>query len=120
MFLFRLDENYIVFRGNEHESASAHLTGTLVFCITEPLTIKHVRLTLSGISRIRYARSFLCPPKSPFRGVAPQQESRTLKHPALIPFGDRELMIDLYLQLEYGLNGCGGIQQQGQEGGEFL
>jgi hypothetical protein len=52
--------------------------------------------------------------------VAPQQESRTLKHPALIPFGDRELMIDLCLQLEYGLNGCGGIQQQGQEGGEFL
>jgi hypothetical protein len=56
-FLLRLDENYIVFRGNEHESASAHLTGTLVFCVTEPLTIKHVRLTLSGISRIRYAHS---------------------------------------------------------------
>ena len=52
---FRLDENYIVFRGNEHESASAHLTGTLVFCVTEPLTIKHVKLTLSGISRVRCA-----------------------------------------------------------------
>jgi hypothetical protein len=66
VFLLRLDENYIVFRGNEHESASAHLTGTLVFCITEPLTIKHVRLTLSGISRIRYARSFFCPAKIAF------------------------------------------------------
>src|SRR5271156_5089842 len=55
-FLLRLDENYIVFRGNEHESASAHLTGTLVFCVTEPLAIKHVRLTLSGLSRISYVR----------------------------------------------------------------
>ena len=48
----RLDDDYIVFRGNEQEASSAHLRGTLVLCLSEPLTIKHVRLTLSGISRI--------------------------------------------------------------------
>src|SRR5277367_97119 len=82
-FLLRLDENYIVFRGNEHESASAHLTGTLVFCVTEPLTIKHVRLTLSGISRIRYARSFFLSANIAFWPAARQHDSRTLNIPSL-------------------------------------
>jgi hypothetical protein len=42
-------------------------------------------------------------------GSCPSAKSRT-KHPALVPFGDRELTVDLYLQLEYRLNGCRGIQ----------
>lgn len=49
-----LNDEYIVFRGNEHESASAHLKGTLVLCLSEPLAIKHIRLQLTGMSRVWY------------------------------------------------------------------
>ena len=47
-----LDSPYLVFRGSETEAASAHLKGTLVLSLTEPLTIKHLKLTLNGISRV--------------------------------------------------------------------
>jgi hypothetical protein len=50
----RLNEDYIVFRGGEHEAASAHLRGTLILCLSEPLTIKHLRLELTGMSRVWY------------------------------------------------------------------
>jgi hypothetical protein len=49
-----LNDEYIVFRGGEHEAASAHLKGTLVLCLSEPLTIKHIRLQLTGMSRVWY------------------------------------------------------------------
>ncbi|KAL1990050.1 hypothetical protein VTN49DRAFT_6631 [Thermomyces lanuginosus] len=51
-FDIRLDDRYVVFRGNEHEAASALLRGTVVLCLVEPLTIKHIRLRLTGMSRI--------------------------------------------------------------------
>lgn len=51
-FDIRLNDDYIVFRGNEHEAASAHLKGTLVLCLSEPLAIKHIRLQLTGMSRV--------------------------------------------------------------------
>uniref|UniRef100_A0A093VT96 Carbon catabolite repressor D n=1 Tax=Talaromyces marneffei PM1 TaxID=1077442 RepID=A0A093VT96_TALMA len=51
-FDIRLDDQYVVFRGSEHEAASAHLRGTLVLCLSEPLTIKHIKLSLTGMSRI--------------------------------------------------------------------
>jgi arrestin-related trafficking adapter 4/5/7 len=50
--LFRLDDEYIVFRGNEEEAASAHLRGKLVLCLTEPLAVKYIRLTLTGVSKV--------------------------------------------------------------------
>ncbi|KKY17494.1 putative carbon catabolite repression protein [Phaeomoniella chlamydospora] len=51
-FDIRLDSPYVVFRGGESEAASAHLKGSVVCCVTEPLTVKHFRLTLNGISRV--------------------------------------------------------------------
>ncbi|KAJ5669594.1 HECT-type ubiquitin ligase-interacting protein creD [Penicillium macrosclerotiorum] len=51
-FDIRLNDDYIVFRGDEHGAASAHLKGTLVLCLSEPLTIKHIRLQLTGMSRV--------------------------------------------------------------------
>lgn len=48
-FDIRLNNDYVVFRGNEDEAASAQLSGSLVLCLTEPMTIQHVDLTLSGI-----------------------------------------------------------------------
>nr|A1CTF4.2 RecName: Full=Probable HECT-type ubiquitin ligase-interacting protein creD; AltName: Full=Carbon catabolite repressor D [Aspergillus clavatus NRRL 1] len=51
-FDIRLDEGYIVFRGGEQEAASAQLSGKLLLCLSEPLAAKHVRLNLTGISRV--------------------------------------------------------------------
>ncbi|KAL2862662.1 arrestin family protein [Aspergillus lucknowensis] len=51
-FDIRLDEDYIVFRGGEQEAASAHLSGKLILCVSEPISIKHLRLHLTGISRV--------------------------------------------------------------------
>ncbi|KAL4892786.1 hypothetical protein BDV59DRAFT_208186 [Aspergillus ambiguus] len=51
-FDIRLDEDYIVFRGGEQEAASAHLSGKLILCLSEPLSMKHIRLHLTGISRV--------------------------------------------------------------------
>ncbi|KAI1942063.1 hypothetical protein LOZ66_001544 [Ophidiomyces ophidiicola] len=51
-FDIRLDDDYIVFRGSPEEAASAHLKGTLVLCLSEPFTIKHLKLRLVGVSRI--------------------------------------------------------------------
>lgn len=48
----RLEDEYIVFRGNDYEAASAHLGGTLVLCLSEPLTIKNIKLHLTGMSRV--------------------------------------------------------------------
>lgn len=55
MTLHSLDDNYIVFRGQEQEASSAHLRGKLILCIGEPITMKHVKLTLTGMSRLSYA-----------------------------------------------------------------
>ncbi|KAL4942994.1 HECT-type ubiquitin ligase-interacting protein cred [Aspergillus oleicola] len=51
-FDIRLDEDYIVFRGGEQEAASAHLSGKLILCVSEPISHKHIRLHLTGISRV--------------------------------------------------------------------
>lgn len=48
-FDIRLDNDYIVFRGSEDEAASAQLSGSVVLCLTEAITISHIDLTLSGI-----------------------------------------------------------------------
>lgn len=54
LFEIRLDNEYIVFRGNEDEAGSARLAGQLVLVLSEPLTITHINLTLSGIVHMAY------------------------------------------------------------------
>ena len=55
-FDIRLDNDYIVFRGSEDEAACAQLAGSVVLCLTEPLNISHVQLTLSGIVHMSYVQ----------------------------------------------------------------
>ncbi|EAW06591.1 arrestin family protein [Aspergillus clavatus NRRL 1] len=43
---------YFDIRGGEQEAASAQLSGKLLLCLSEPLAAKHVRLNLTGISRV--------------------------------------------------------------------
>jgi hypothetical protein len=60
-----LTDEYIVFRGGDDEAASAHLKGTLVLCLSEPLTIKHIRLQLTGMSRVWYVNPSAARRKTP-------------------------------------------------------
>jgi hypothetical protein len=53
-FDIRLDNDYIIFRGGEHEAASAQIAGSVVLCLTEPLAIKHIKFTLTGITRMSW------------------------------------------------------------------
>lgn len=48
-FDVRLNNDYVVFRGNEDEAASAELSGSVVLCVTDPMNITSIALTLSGI-----------------------------------------------------------------------
>ncbi|RMZ86352.1 hypothetical protein DV736_g6422, partial [Chaetothyriales sp. CBS 134916] len=56
-FDIRLDNDYIVFRGSEDEAACAQLAGSLVLCLTEPLNVSHIQLTLSGIVHMSWSSS---------------------------------------------------------------
>lgn len=53
-FDIRLDNDYIIFRGGEHEAASARIAGSVVLCLTEPLAIKYFRFSLTGITRMSW------------------------------------------------------------------
>ncbi|KAK3381400.1 hypothetical protein B0H63DRAFT_524125 [Podospora didyma] len=48
LFEIRLENDFIVFRGNEHESSGQLLKGTVVLCLPAPLKIEDVHLRLTG------------------------------------------------------------------------
>jgi hypothetical protein len=48
LFEIRLDNDFIVFRGNEHEAAGQLLKGTVVLCLTSPLKVENIHLKLTG------------------------------------------------------------------------
>lgn len=49
LFEIRPESDYVVFRGAEDEAGSARIAGEVALCLTEPMTITSVNLTLSGI-----------------------------------------------------------------------
>ncbi|KAK9779990.1 putative Arrestin C-terminal-like domain-containing protein [Seiridium cardinale] len=54
LFEIRLENDFIVFRGNEHEAAGQLLKGNLVLCLKEPLRVEDVHLRLQGNCRIAW------------------------------------------------------------------
>ena len=44
----RLDRDFIVFHGTEHESSGQLLKGTVVLCLPAPLKVEDVHLRLTG------------------------------------------------------------------------
>ncbi|KAL1859515.1 hypothetical protein VTK73DRAFT_7578 [Phialemonium thermophilum] len=61
LFEIRLDNDFIVFRGNEHESAGQLLKGTVVLCLPAPLKIDNVHLRLTGTLRLAWTDSRATP-----------------------------------------------------------
>jgi len=53
----RLDDEFIVFRGEEHEASGQLLKGVLVLCLKEPLKVEDVHLRLTGQCRISFLDS---------------------------------------------------------------
>ncbi|KAL4930311.1 arrestin family protein [Aspergillus undulatus] len=48
----QLDKDYIVFEGSAQEALAVYLSGHLILRVNEPLTVKHIRLHLSGLRRV--------------------------------------------------------------------
>jgi len=48
LFEIRLENDFLVFRGNEHESSGQLLKGTVVLCLPSPLKVEDVHLRLTG------------------------------------------------------------------------
>lgn len=67
----RLENDFIVFRGGEHESAGQLLKGTVVLCLSNALKLDEVHLRLTGTLRLSYV--------SPRSGLSPSP-SRSRQH----------------------------------------
>ncbi|KAL2256975.1 hypothetical protein VTK26DRAFT_824 [Humicola hyalothermophila] len=48
LFEIRLPNDFIVFRGNDHEASGQLLQGTVVLCLSAPLKIEDIHLKLTG------------------------------------------------------------------------
>ncbi|KAL4961061.1 arrestin family protein [Aspergillus stella-maris] len=48
----QLDKDFVSFEGTAHEALAAYLSGHLVLRINEPLTVKYIRLHLTGVRRV--------------------------------------------------------------------
>ncbi|KAF9876229.1 carbon catabolite repression protein [Colletotrichum karsti] len=72
LFEIRLDNDFIVFRGGEDESAGQILKGVVVLCLPTPLKIEDVHLRLTGTLRLSWDYS-----KSAASGVSSQKVDKT-------------------------------------------
>ncbi|KAL7787476.1 hypothetical protein V8C37DRAFT_390456 [Trichoderma ceciliae] len=55
LFDVRLDDDFIVFRGNEQESSGQLLKGVVVLCLSSPLRMEDVHLRLIGTLRLHWS-----------------------------------------------------------------
>ncbi|TDZ17021.1 putative HECT-type ubiquitin ligase-interacting protein creD [Colletotrichum orbiculare MAFF 240422] len=72
LFEIRLDNDFMVFRGGEDESAGQILKGQVVLCLPTPLKIEDVHLRLTGNLRLTWDYS-----KSAASGVSSQKVDKT-------------------------------------------
>jgi hypothetical protein len=78
LFEIRLDTDFIVFRGGEHEASGQLLKGVVVLCLKEPLKLEDIHLRLIGHCRIAWLDGRQTP-----SGIHNQKVDRTtiiLKH----------------------------------------
>ncbi|KAI1374445.1 hypothetical protein F4677DRAFT_455448 [Hypoxylon crocopeplum] len=54
LFEIRLENDFIVFRGNEHEASGQLLKGVLVLCLREHLKVEDIHLRLMGSCRVAW------------------------------------------------------------------
>jgi hypothetical protein len=61
----RLENDFIVFRGNEHEASGQLLKGTLVLCLASSLKLEDIHLKLIGTAHYAYVASHTFHIRSP-------------------------------------------------------
>ncbi|KAI0408352.1 arrestin [Xylaria palmicola] len=54
LFEIRLDNEFVVFRGNGHEASGQLLKGHVVLCLRESLKVEDIHLRLTGLCRITW------------------------------------------------------------------
>ncbi|KAL2264865.1 hypothetical protein VTJ83DRAFT_7375 [Remersonia thermophila] len=116
-FDIRLDNDFVVFRGDEHEAAAQLLKGTLVLCISSPLKVESIQLKLTGTARYVWTDTKVTPSGMsshktdktvtilehrwpPFAGVGapdPEDRSRQLTKGVTLPPGNYEWPFELML-----------------------
>ncbi|EOO01778.1 putative arrestin domain-containing protein [Phaeoacremonium minimum UCRPA7] len=72
LFEIRLDNDFLVFRGNEHESSGQMLKGTVVLCLPTALKVEDVHLRLLGTERLAWTDSKVTP-----TGISSQKVDKT-------------------------------------------
>lgn len=50
----RLENDFIVFRGNDHEASGQMLKGTVVLCLSSPLRVEDIHMKLMGTAHYAY------------------------------------------------------------------
>lgn len=48
----RLENDFLVFRGNEHEASGQLLKGVLTICVPSPIKIEDIHMRLTGVQRL--------------------------------------------------------------------
>ncbi|KAK7716150.1 hypothetical protein SLS64_003302 [Diaporthe eres] len=72
LFEIRLDNDFLVFRGNDHESSGQLLKGTVVLCLPSALKVDDVHLRLVGTERLNWTDARVTP-----TGISNQKVDRT-------------------------------------------
>ncbi|KAK0709776.1 hypothetical protein B0T26DRAFT_654179 [Lasiosphaeria miniovina] len=72
LFEIRLENDFIVFRGNEHESSGQLLKGTVVLCLPSSLKIEDIHLRLTGTLQYNWTDTKVTP-----TGISSQKVDRT-------------------------------------------
>lgn len=54
LFEIRLENDFIVFRGGDHEASGQLLKGTVVLCLSAPLKVENIYLKLTGTLHYGY------------------------------------------------------------------
>lgn len=113
LFEIRLDSDFVVFRGNEHESSGQLLKGTVVLCLPSPLRVEDIHLRLTGTLRMSWTDSKVTPTGisnqkvdknstilthrwQPFVGVG-AADALTSARPITLPAGNYEWPFELLL-----------------------
>lgn len=73
LFEIRLENDFIVFRGNDHEASGQLLKGTLVLCLSSPLRIEDIHLKLIGTAHYAWTDA-----KVTATGISTQKVDKTL------------------------------------------
>ncbi|OJJ00829.1 hypothetical protein ASPVEDRAFT_51907 [Aspergillus versicolor CBS 583.65] len=69
-----LDQDHVVFQGSPQEALAVYLSGNLTFRCKDPLTIKHIRLHLTGVRRKKGTNRCSLPLRTAWKRQASEEE----------------------------------------------